>query len=80
MSVLTVSENYSISWHFHQKTLPIQKQENLIVKVNDDTTLSTPPISPAAYRRGSIDTKCAQGNHVATASQDKRNGASDTVT
>jgi len=46
----------------------------------DDTTLATPPISPAAYRRGTIDTKCAEVNHVATASQDKCNGGSDTVT
>jgi hypothetical protein len=68
------------SWHLHQKTISIQKQENLIVKVNDDTTLSTTPISPAAYRRGTNDTKCAHRNHVATASQDKCNGASDIVT
>lgn len=50
------------------------------MKVNDNTTLATPPISPAAYRRGTIDTKCAQGNHVAIASKDKGNGGSDTVT
>jgi len=47
------------------------------VKVNDDTALATSPISPAAYRRGTIDTKCAQGNHVATASKDDGNGGSD---
>ena len=50
------------------------------MKVNDDTTLATPPISPAAYRRGTIDTKCAQGNHMATVSQDKGTGGSYTVT
>lgn len=50
------------------------------MEVNHDRTLATPPISPTAYKRGTIDTKCAQGNHVATASQDKGNGGSDTVT
>jgi hypothetical protein len=50
------------------------------VNVNDNTTLATPPISPAAYTRGPNDTKCAQGNHVATASQDEGKGGGDTVT
>lgn len=50
------------------------------MKVNDDTALATSPISPAAYRKGTIDTKCAEGNHVATASKDDGNGGSDTVT
>jgi hypothetical protein len=48
--------------------------------VNDDTAFATSPISPAAYRKGAIDTKYAQGNHVATASKDDGNGGSDTVT
>jgi hypothetical protein len=29
------------SWHFHQKTVSIQKQEDLTVKVNDDTALAS---------------------------------------